>query len=162
MGALVWCMYYISMKLLQWKQKWWLRDLCLTMTPMFSNMNKHQHHLENVFRHRWLDTFIASESIVLGVCIPTFWGDPEALVWGLIFETTVWIQPTFEAKKALATKKALPPTYHYTAQDLHRLMPKRIKELARYQTPAKSNNTMGGNKTQLALHWNIATHWGEG
>lgn len=56
---------------------------------MFSNTNKHQHHLENVFRHRWLDTFIASESIVLGVCIPTFWGDPEALVWGLIFETTV-------------------------------------------------------------------------
>lgn len=114
---------------------------------MFSNMNKHQHLLENAFRHRWLDTFIASESIVLGVCY--LHSGVSLRLWsgGYTLKSLFKNSQILKQKEHLPQAKLclLPITW---SMDVHSLMPEKIKEFAGYQTPAKSNNFIGRNKTQ--------------
>lgn len=130
---------------------------------MFSKMSKHQHQLKTVFEHRCEPQPMANESVVLGqglrVCIVKFLGDPDAVLCKPLLKHS---QLSKREKHSPQTKQNFPPVSARPMDVQHRLMPERIQELAGYQRPAKSNNIIGRNKTQLASPWNIAAHEGGG
>lgn len=127
-------------------------------------MSKHQHHLENVFKHKWLD-------LTLLLLSQWFWSKAWEFAYlssqltrlggseCYTLETTVLKQPTFEVGKDLPQAKPGLPPISARPIDVHRLMPERIEDLAGHQRPAKSNNIVAGNKTHLASHCNITTHY---
>lgn len=127
-------------------------------------MSKHQHHLENVFKHKWLD-------LTLLLLSQWFWSGAWEFAYlssqltrlggseGYTLETSVLKQPTSDVGKDLPQATPGLPPISARPIDVHRLMPERIEDLAGYQRPAKSNNIVTGNKTHLASHWNITTHY---
>lgn len=101
---------------------------------------------------------MAWESVVPGqglrVCISKFPGDSDAIL----------CKPPLKHSQLLKQEKHLPqmkrsfPPVSTRPADVHRLRPERIQERAGCQRPAKSNRIVGGDKPQLAPHWNIAAH----